>query len=338
MKQLIQRIYLVALIVIGAGGAGAIPVPVLDVPSLAADSGLIIVGNVESIRDAGSSSVSYGGQSLPARAVSCGVQVEAVLKGASESRQLSFQYVLPNDPIGYGSIVLGYQMLFLRKGNAGYSLASPYHASLPAVSGVEAVAGNELVNIATQLGAVLQSPAVPLGQKQIALFAISTIRNPESTDLLRLSLRQRDATLRLNAAGFLLLRDDLSGLEPAELALTHPDSAPSYILHNLNYAIGEGVRNEKAVPSLSRLAHARDSETRRAAATALRRTGSRSALEPLARLLDDSDLQVRHDAVVGLAQISGDLEWGPNLDLFQSQEQRYLKHWHDWVREKGVSP
>jgi len=88
---------------------------------------------------------------------------------------------------------------------------------------------------------------------------------------------------------------------------------------------------------LSRMAHAKELETRRAAASALRHTGAKSALAPLAYLLNDNDLQVRHEAIVGLAEITGDLEWGPNLDLFQSQEQQYLKHWCDWASANGLS-
>ena len=338
MKLQVPQITLALLLVLDGGIANAVPVPILDVPALAAESDLIVVGNVKSIRDGGATSVSIsGGGSVPARLVLCEIEVDSVQKGTIDGRRISFRYVLPGEPIGYASVVEGYQMLFLKKVNSEYALASPYHAALPAVPGTGDGGGDYLARIAVHLGAVLQSPAASLGQKQIVLYALSTIRTPESTGLLREGLEQRDAALRLGAAGFLLLRDDLSGMETAEYALTHTDNLSRNTLHNLDYAIGEGVKSKDAVPALSRLAQVQDLETRRAAASALRHTGSKSALGPLAYLLDDSDLQVRHDAVMGLAEITGDLEWAPNLDLFQSEEQRYLKHWHDWASANGLS-
>jgi hypothetical protein len=336
VKLKILRIAMVwPLLLVGEVG-NAIPVPTLNVPALAASSNLIIVGNVVSIRDGGAASVSFLGGSTSARLMLCEVEVDSVLKGAIQGKKLSFRQLFPNEPIGYLSVVVGYQMIFLRTADSEYELASPYHGLLPAVPGTESGSGDELVRIASRLGAVLQSSSAAVSQKQMALYALSTIRNPESTILLHKVLEQSDAVLRLNAAGFLLLRNDLAGMQPAEEALTHPQGLPGNVLHNLNYAIHEGVTDQNAVPALERLTQVQELETRRAVASALRHTRSMSALRPLAYLLDDGDVQVRHDVVVGLAQITGDLEWGPNLDLFQAQEQRYMKHWLDWRASNGL--
>jgi len=164
----------------------------------------------------------------------------------------------------------------------------------------------------------------------MALYALSTIRTPHSTTLLRQGLKEKESALRLNAAGFLLLRNDLSGMNLAESSLLHPEGdVPGYILHNVAYAISEGVRDSNAVPSLSRLVRAEDVETRRAAASALRHTGSRSALEPLAQALRDGDFEVRYDAVIGMAEITGQSDWAPNMELFQSREQDFLRPWRE---------
>jgi hypothetical protein len=337
MKLQIPKVAVVLLLSLVGEMGNAIPIPTLNVPALASASNLIVVGNVVSTRDGGDTSVSLFGSSVPARLVVCEVNVDVVLKGTAEGRRISFQYISPSEPIGYVTIAVGYQILFLNKAGSEYSLASPYHGSLPAVPSAIAEGGDEVGRIAAVLGEVLDSTTASQGQKQMALYALSTIRTPVSTELLRKAVEQQDSELRLNAAGFLLQRDDLSGLGIAEHALEHPQGLPWPTLHNLDYAIGEGVKNKDAVPALSRLAQVQDLETRRAAASALRHTRSRSALGPLANLLDDNDLQVRHDAVMGLAEITGDLEWGPNLDLFRSQEQQYLKHWRDWASANGLS-
>ena len=274
MKLQVPQIALAFLLVLDCGAANAIPVPILDVPALAAESDLIVVGNVKSTRDGGATSVGMSDGSVRARLVACEVEVDTVLKGMIDDRRIFFRFVLPGEPIGYASVVVGYQMLFLKKVNLEYALASPYHASLPAVPGTGAEGGDDLAKIAVHLGAVLQSPTASRGHKQMALYALSTIRTPVSTGLLREELEQRDAALHLDAAGFLLLRDDLSGMETAEYALTHPKGVPRKTLHNLDYAIGEGVKSKDAVPALSRLAQVQDLETRRAAASALRHTGT----------------------------------------------------------------
>jgi hypothetical protein len=124
-----------------------------------------------------------------------------------------------------------------------------------AVPGSVSEEGDALARIGVHLGAVLQSPTASFGQKQLALNALSTIHTSAGTNLLERGLEESNPSLRLNAASFLLLRDDLSGIGAAEQALTHPQSILGNLLHNLNFAIGEGVKNQKAVPTLSRLAH-----------------------------------------------------------------------------------
>lgn len=326
-----------ALLLTLSGWANGVPVPILDVPSLAAASDLIVVGKVESTRDGGATSIDFGGNAVAARLVLCVIEVDNILKGTVEGRTISLRYVLPSEPIGYASVVPGYQMLFLKKSDLTYLLASPYHASLPAVPDSGVGQGDLLSKIAECLGSVLRASATSHAQKQTALYALSTVHTLGSTDLLRQSLQQRDPTLRLNAAGFLLLRDDLTGMSDAEKAILQPEGLPGNLIHNLNYAIAEGVKDKNAVPALNRLARVQELETRRAAAAGLRHVGSKSAIPSLVHLLDDNDQQVRHEAIMGLAEITGDLDWGPNLDLFQSQEQTYLKHWHDWASANGFS-
>ena len=325
------------VVVLVAQKGTSVPVPVLDVPSLTQQSELVVVGKVESVRDLGPTTADIQGRSVAAHIIVCQMDVSGVLKGVASSK-LSIRYVLPDEPVGYGSVAASsYQIVFLRKDDGEYAFANPYHASLPAVPGTLVEAGDVLSNITRQLGAVVQSTATLSDQKQLALYALSTIRTPQSTTLLREALKQKDSALRLNAAGFLLLRNDVSGLNLAEASLLRPEGdVPRYILHNVAYGISEGVRDQNAVPSLSRLLRAQDIETRRAAASALRHTGSRSALEPLAHALGDGDFEVRYEAVIGLGEITGQSDWGPGMDVFQSEESKYLEHWREWALTNGL--
>jgi HEAT repeat protein len=138
--------------------------------------------------------------------------------------------------------------------------------------------------------------------------------------------------VRLNAASFLLQRDKVSALDIAEPAMLYPPlEVPRYIIHNLAYGMCKGLHNPEAVPSLTRLQQASSVEVRRAVSCALGHTGSRAAILPLTRALYDSDLETRHNAVIGLAKITGQSDWGPNRELFQSDEQKFLTHWQKWA-------
>jgi HEAT repeat protein len=63
-------------------------------------------------------------------------------------------------------------------------------------------------------------------------------------------------------------------------------------------------------------------------------TGSNSAIDPLLSALDDLDPMVRYYSVVGLAEITGQTDWRPNIDDFTSDPNRYLKHWHEWSQNR----
>jgi hypothetical protein len=335
MRTRICKAVLVFFVVIAAIVTTAIPVPVLSVSDLMERSDLIVVGSVVFVQEVGASTVEIGARSVKAHEMQCTVQLYGTLKGTTDGRELSFRYSLPEEPIGYATISApSYEIIFLKKGENGYSLTDPYYPSLPAIPGTAVTDGNTdtLGGITLHLDAVVRSTTAPPAQRQRALYALSTIGGSQSTGALQAGLVQSDQALRLNAAAYLLQRNNLSGLKAAEVALlTPPDDVPRYVLHNLAYGISEGVKDPVAVPSLKKLLHVEDVETRRAAASALWHVGTKSAEGPLASALNDPDLAVRYQAVWGLAQMAGQTAWAPNLEVFRAHEAKYVKHWHEWA-------
>jgi HEAT repeat protein len=61
-----------------------------------------------------------------------------------------------------------------------------------------------------------------------------------------------------------------------------------------------------------------------------------SSKNALASGLEDPSDDVRYYSVRGLAEITGEVQWGPSIFEFQEREQRYLNHWREWARP--VSP
>jgi hypothetical protein len=53
----------------------------------------------------------------------------------------------------------------------------------------------------------------------------------------------------------------------------------------------------------------------------------------LSKLLYNSDKEIRYEAVMGLAEITGQGSWGPAVNIFNSDEQRYLTYWREWAKK-----
>lgn len=312
------------------------PGPILDVDELTKKADLIVVGQVTSVREIGKEVFQTENERVPVRIMLGELRVDRVLKGTSDASSLRFRFLRPETFIGWRGVQPhSYRVFFLKVSGGDLEFFSPYYPSLVAVPGVPAEGSSAVERVVGQLGAVLLSPITSTDQKQEAIYALSRTKSPLATELLRSGLQEKDVLVKVSVTGALLERNEISGLHLAEKALLNPrPDIPRYLLHNLSYGIAEGVKDEKAIPSLTTLLNASTPEVRRAAASALWHTGSRSAIDPLLSALGDSDLEVRYYSVVGLAEITGQSEWRPNMDDFLSDQQRYLNHWRDWARNR----
>jgi len=95
-----------------------------------------------------------------------------------------------------------------------------------------------------------------------------------------------------------------------------------------------GVRAPAAIPELARLVVGGDVETRRAASEALAEIQDSAAVAPLIAALDDADREVRYHAVVGMAKVTGQAEWGPSPPGFMADEGKYIQHWKAWSKKR----
>jgi PBS lyase HEAT-like repeat len=232
---------------------------------------------------------------------------------------------------------LSSRVFFLAESSGELRLADPYYPSVVAIPGPETQGGTPIERVIDELGAVLESTKTPTEEKREAIFTLNSSKNPAAIRALRQFAEVKDVILRLSVAAALLEHNDISTLQFAEEALLKPDPAlppQLYLLHNLSYAISEGVKDERAVPSLTKLLHVRSVETRRAAASALMHTGATSAIDPLLTATDDSDSTVQYYAVVGLAEITGQTDWRPNGFAFTSDPQKYLAHWREFAKSR----
>jgi hypothetical protein len=305
------------------------PGPVLDVADLVAKSDLVPIGQVISIEEKLPASNDATRDDQDTHIMTATMRVDQWLKGISTSSQITFEFAFPGST---GISPRSYRMVFLKKQPTGFTFASGYYPSLPAVPEIALRHVTAVENVIEQLQAVTQNRNGSIEEKQQALFALQTLRLPDATAALKIALQDKTPDLRLIAAAALLERNDVSAMPIAESALIdRPRGVPSYFFHNIAYAISQGVSDEHAVSALVRLMQVPDLETRRASASALWHTHSRSAIPGLIQALNDEDFEVRYYGVVGLAEVTGESDWHPNMEVFRSDEARYLQHWHDWA-------
>jgi HEAT repeat protein len=184
--------------------------------------------------------------------------------------------------------------------------------------------------VTVALGQVLTGAQVSDADLFVALDALGRLRTDLARDTLRQALKTSSGNVHLDVARTLVARNDIAGLEPVEAALLHPSGLSSNMISNLAGSLG-GLKDPKSVPALKRLIETNNPYVVKGAAIALRQSGSGDALEPLSRLLNNSDEQVRYYAVVGLGEITKQDEWTPAFDEFRDHEAKYLSYWRDWA-------
>lgn len=313
----------------------AIPVPALNLAELTRDSDLIVVGGVTNVWEEKRTSVVIQGQAIAGRQLVAQLQVERVLKGQLEQRNFSFRFVIA-DFTGYKEISTPQVgVFFLRRGaRQEYTVTNPYYPSLVAAIEAPTNQGNSFDRVVAEVANVLTLPNTSREYRVQAISVLKEVKHEVALEALRRVAGQPDVELRLRSVAALLWQNDVSVMKIAEEALLNPPpNIERRLLTNLAFAV-EGIKDSSAIPNLTRLLKAPEAVTRRSAASALRRTGSANAIEPLTQALNDSDREVRYCAIIGLAEITGQYEWGPSVDLFRRDEQRYLAYWKEWVKAR----
>jgi len=299
------------------------------------DADLIVVGRIVSVSNKGAETLNIAGSSVPVRRMIAEITVTSTLKGQSIN-SVWFAFFV-SDLRAFRMVPAAqFAMFFLRQtGLQEYVVLNPYYPSIVALPNGPVNEGSELDKVVGQLVHVLRAPLASQNERLDAIDALDTINTPNSTAALQRTFHSQDLTLKLLAGAALLRRNETSPLNVvATTLLQDPTSVSESILANLSFAIETGVKDPRAIPELSRLLSAREVRVRRAAAAGLRHTGAMDAISALGQALKDSDHDVRYEAVIGLAEITGQYEWGPSIDLFRREERHYIVHWQEWVKQR----
>ncbi len=310
-------------------------VPNLDLDSLCNQADLIVVGGVVDVRRGGETTISVQGQSMEAPSMSAELTVQSVLKGKVANSKFTFKFPLPPPPAGV--IMRGqFGIFFFRESKSGIEILDPYHPHVVAVPGARGTRGTCLDQVTAELAHAVASAGAPAQTRREAVEALSTVRTPAATTALTTAAHDRDAGPRVLAMAALLARGDISWLDPAaDILLSREQRLDAYLVWRLTTAIEFGVKDPKAIPTLTRLLHAREVSGRRTAAACLRNTRDKAAIGPLGEALSDSDDEVVYQAVFGLAEITGNLEWGPPpFEEFKKERAKYVAYWREWAKSR----
>ncbi len=111
-------------------------------------------------------------------------------------------------------------------------------------------------------------------------------------------------------------------------------------VNRISLAIGDSSI-EETTEQLAPFLKAKDVAIRRAASYAIRegKAQAKNALPILASALEDPDLGVQYNVIMGMARhaMKGGLLWAPAYDIFLREPKVYVTRWKDWWQENRTN-
>lgn len=328
-----MALLVISCLMIRGRGAGAVPVPTVDLDFLVSNSTLVVTGAVVSLSEGAPTQVRNGTATFAARPITGILKVNQFIKGGAGTNQVRFTYLLPEEFKGWRSVAAQQYGIFFFKTDESGSLgfASPYYPYIPVAPGVAAVGATPVDRIFSVLSGTVSNGRATDQQRLSAVRVLATAKEPAAAMRLRELLISGPLNLRVAVAAALLRRNDLFGLDVVTRALLQkPPNVSESVLEDAVAAVRLGVSNRQAIPQLEQLLASGDPDVRRASTAGLMRTNSLEAIKPLLSELEDSDFETRYFAAVALADITDQPQWRPTIDQFRADENKYLHHWKEW--------
>jgi len=280
----------------------AVSFPSLNLPALTGKSSLIAVGKVVSVRYDGAETVSVQGQSFSAKRKLAELQVSRLIKGQSTNSTIYFEFVTTIIYLGFGDIFVNQTGMFflIPKSPHGltFTVTDNYHPVVVAVMTAPKAAGSDYERVIAEVVNVLALPQTTLDEKMEAISVLDPIITPDTTTSLRSAANNLNMNVKLRAVSALLKRNDITKIEIAEKALLQTSKeADLNLIRGLASSL-HGIKDIKAIATLTRLLDSSLVEARRSAAYALRQMGISGIIKPLTKALYDKDQEVRYQAVI----------------------------------------
>ncbi len=269
--------------------------------------------------------------------ISLAFLVDRVCKGPVQpGSTITVRYEGPSGPlvINPPQDVDGYILVLLKQDGDSYVFA---HKAFSTVRVSEAVhispgpAGAPIDRLRWEIKNSLQDPsalaAPPLGS---VLEQISLLTPQEMDAYVAPLVASEDPKVKgialstqLNA-GKPLVREAMSFLRKR---LESGPIEQEYGAARVRIALMDTKVAPEMLPSIAESLQSKSPEVRRVASFLLRASGDAGAEGYLKPLLDDPDQEVRYNAVMGLAEITGDYAHSPSFRRYKADEATYLGYW-----------
>lgn len=325
----------IGFLCVGAVSLGT-GVPHLQIPELVSQSDVVVVAEVSKLTAIGPASISFHGQALPGERYRVDAVTLYTLRGSCPDH-FNVEFEIPFSGVGYLTVRSGARMLFLKKLGNIFVPANPYYPAFPAVRAAppELQDKDTAEQVVVELGAVIASADATPDDKVEILGRSYAVPEDDQTflsDLLVGARNTADADVKSRIQSILLRRNNISELQNmCDTLLTGNVTASQKEL--LLYGIGYNLKDQKALPQLSRLLESPDAEIRVAAAKALWHTASPTSVPVLMKALDDQNPDVRYFAIRGLAVATDQPRFGPSPTAYEGHEDEYRQHWLDWAKQ-----
>lgn len=295
--------------------------PAFDLAALVDRADLVVVGRIVSVTD--------GGAAAPG-VLRGAIEVDAIVKGPQiglakfTTRQRGIEPT-PADACA---------IFFLAREGEEYGFLDTKMSSVAAACGTEPTSVEPLDRAIDAIGSAARSRALPVDARLNAMAALAATGRPRAVASLRPLLRDQERQVQISAAAALMRLGDAAPLPLAEGLLLGAGAAPA---PGSDAAVLLGamssVREPRAVGSLARLLGSSVPAVRAAAAAALGHTRSEPAIAPLARALDDGDVDVRYAVVVAFSELAG--ETPIDAAAFRADPERYMSRWREWAAARA---
>jgi hypothetical protein len=265
------------------------------------------------------------------------MRLERLIKGTCPD-QFDTEFYLTDEFIGYPGLETGPQLIFLKDVGGRLVFSDPHFPSFPAVagSGTMPAFSDPIDAVLDEMGAEIASSQSTADDKlRILQIAYALPNVPSFRAALRAGLEATsDDDLRYRIEAHLLMRNDLADLPSIAESLSK-NALSEHERDMLLSVIETKIVSSEALPSVRRLLQSAGTPLRRAAAQALWHIADKSSQDTMIAALSDPDREVRFYAIRGLAETTGQREWGPSSPLIEEDEQEYLKHWHAWAATRA---
>lgn len=318
-------------------------VPSLSIQELISRSDIVCKGSVVQVVKIGESERRSGDGRLIAKMDSkrAVVHCDRILKGGkiSETIEVEFEEVSEGSLLGYEALKQGeYVLLFLKQKNSRYALTSPYcgkiHISNKALQ-IEADGTDTMALLQQELLNSLRDEDP--NRILPSLEVIERLNMKAAAVHIEKLLDSNDLAVKGQALSTLIM---IGSIDHIAEAISYIDEQPvtkaqkKYklkIIYNL-----EKISDIQAVPELHVLLKHQNTSVRREVARSLRGIKSPSSIPYLVAGIDDSNVEVRYQCMMGLAKMlakGGD--WAPAYKRFLEDESKPILLWKAWWKEEG---